>query len=51
MSGRLELDEWVATDGTKRSRHYVIGERIEFLARPRSNDPGTPQGDPAREAA
>jgi single-strand DNA-binding protein len=40
VSGRLELDEWDAKDGSgKRSRLYVIGERIQFLARPgRDND-------------
>ncbi len=31
ISGRLELDEWEAKDGSKRSRVYVIGERIQFL--------------------
>ena len=30
--GRLELDEW-ESNGQKRSRLYVIGERVEFLGR------------------
>ena len=34
VTGRLELDEWEAKDGSgKRSRLYLIGERVEFLAR------------------
>jgi hypothetical protein len=33
VTGRLELDEWQARDGSNRSRVYVIGERIEFLGR------------------
>jgi single-strand DNA-binding protein len=31
--GRLELAEWQARDGSKRSRLYVIAERVEFLSR------------------
>ena len=31
VSGRLEHDEWQAGDGTKRQRHYVIAEAVEFL--------------------
>jgi single-strand DNA-binding protein len=33
LTGRLELAEWQAKDGSKRSRLYVIAERLEFLAR------------------
>ena len=47
ISGRLELDEWETDSGDKRSRLYVIGERIEFLARPRdesSNGSAEPVG-------
>lgn len=33
VSGRLELDQWEAQDGSKRSRLYVIAERVEFLGR------------------
>lgn len=38
VSGRLELDEWQSESGEKRSRLYVIGERVEFLARPRASE-------------
>jgi single-strand DNA-binding protein len=34
VSGRLELEEWEAEGGGKRSRHYVIAEWVEFLRRP-----------------
>jgi single-strand DNA-binding protein len=38
ITGRLELDEWEAKDGSgKRSRVYVIGERIQFLGRSSRN--------------
>jgi single-strand DNA-binding protein len=32
VSGRLELDEWQAHEGTKRSRLYVIAQRVQFLS-------------------
>ena len=32
ISGRLELDEWTAGDGTKRQRHHVVAEGVEFLS-------------------
>jgi single-strand DNA-binding protein len=31
ISGRLELDQWKADDGTNRSRLYVIAQSVEFL--------------------
>ena len=40
VTGRLELDEWEAKDGSKRSRLYVIGERVQFLARGARDDNG-----------
>lgn len=40
VSGRLELDEWEAAGGSKRSRLYIIAQRIEFLGqRPREDAP------------
>ena len=35
VSGRLELDEWEGEGGERRSRHKVIADEVEFLARPR----------------
>jgi len=35
VSGRLELDEWETEGGERRSRHKVIADEVEFLARPR----------------
>lgn len=48
--GRLAHAEWLAEDGTKRSRLYVIAERVEFLQRPRNSKegasgPDTPQAN------
>lgn len=34
VDGSLALNEWEAEDGSKRSRHFVIG-RVEFLNPPR----------------
>jgi single-strand DNA-binding protein len=31
ISGRLELDEWEAEDGSKRSQLYVIAQSVQFL--------------------
>lgn len=31
VEGRLQFDQWVAQDGTKRSRHRVIVENFQFL--------------------
>jgi single-strand DNA-binding protein len=31
ISGRLELDQWKADDGAKRSRLYVIAQSVLFL--------------------
>ena len=36
IEGRLELDRWEADDGSKRSRLYVIANRVEFLRNKRS---------------
>jgi single-strand DNA-binding protein len=46
VTGRLELDEWEAEGGGKRSRLYVIGERVKFLRKPAQ--PGS-QEQPAEE--
>lgn len=44
VSGRLELDEWEAQDGTTRRRHKVIGEDVEFLDyKPAADDTETPE--------
>ena len=31
IDGRLELSQWVADDGTNRSKHEVIAQEVEFL--------------------
>ncbi len=39
VSGRLELDEWRAEDGSPRQRHHVIADEVEFLGpRPQNSD-------------
>ena len=31
VSGRLRYSEWQAEDGSKRSRHSIVAQRVEFL--------------------
>ena len=46
VEGRLELDEWEAK-GQKRSRLYIVGERVEFIDWPApeagAGEPGMPE--------
>ena len=50
VTGRLELDEWEAKDGSgKRSRLYLIGERVEFLARSARNGDQSEQEPPPHQ--
>jgi single-strand DNA-binding protein len=44
VDGRLEHQNWVAQDGTKRERYEVIAERVEFLGSPRDNEGGDAGG-------
>ena len=50
VSGRLLYREWEAEDGSKRSKHSVIG-RVEFLAKAQGSgngsEPETAQPEPA----
>jgi single-strand DNA-binding protein len=42
VNGRLELEEWEASDGSPRRRHKIVAEQVEFL------DPASrPSGEPA----
>jgi single-strand DNA-binding protein len=38
VSGRLELDEWEAEDGSRRQRHKVVADEVEFLGGRRQDD-------------
>jgi single-strand DNA-binding protein len=52
VSGRLELDEWHADGGSKRSRLYVIAQRVQFLAgKPAAEQPATVAGHDGGEQA
>ena len=31
VTGRIAHDQWQAEDGSKRQRHYVVADNIEFL--------------------
>ncbi len=59
IEGRLQLQQWVAKDGTKRSKHMVIVEQFQFIDgrredgggdRPMHQAPGEPESTPAPAA-
>jgi single-strand DNA-binding protein len=54
VEGRLELDEWEAK-GHKRSRLYIVGERVEFIDWPApeaaAGEEPAPEAEPEEEAA
>lgn len=45
ITGRLELDEWKADDGTRRQRHKIVARDVEFLDRPRDDAAPEPATD------
>ena len=44
INGRLEYSEWETEDGSKRSKHEVVANDVEFLAKAKA-----PSEDPAGE--
>jgi single-strand DNA-binding protein len=36
ISGKLQMEQWTAKDGTKRSKHTVRAIEVQFLSRPGS---------------
>ena len=40
VSGRLEHDQWEAEDGSRRQRHKVVADEVEFLGRRPDADDG-----------
>jgi len=44
VTGRLEYRQWEANDGSPRSKHEVIANQVDFLAKPAgSNGSAAPQ--------
>ena len=37
VSGRLSYQQWDADDGSKRSKHEVVANQVDFLSRPAGN--------------
>jgi single-strand DNA-binding protein len=50
VTGRLVYREWEADDGTRRSRHHIVG-RVQFGGRPDNGDQPADTGDTSEEAA
>ena len=40
VSGRLDYSEWRAKDGSPRSKHEVVADRVEFLDSPKDRGAG-----------
>ena len=36
--GRIAQDEWVAKDGTKRSKHFVVAHNVQFASAPQEGE-------------
>lgn len=50
IEGRLELDQW-ESKGQKRSRLYIVGERVEFIDRPTDEPASETEAEPVAQAA
>jgi single-strand DNA-binding protein len=53
VAGRLEYGEWKAQDGSRRSKHEVIVEQVDFLSprstlAPRGSEPQHEEPAPAQ---
>lgn len=48
IEGRLELDQW-ESKGQKRSRLYIVGERVEFIDKPTDEPAEAAAEEPAAE--
>jgi len=46
IEGRLHLDNWTAQDGSKRSKHSVTVESVQFLGAPQQQGPPAQQTYP-----
>ncbi len=43
VTGRLEYRQWEGQDGSPHSKHEVVANQIDFLAKPASNGTAEPQ--------
>jgi len=41
VEGRLKLDTWQEQDGTKRSKHFIVADRVTFLGAGAQSEDGT----------
>lgn len=46
VSGRLEYRQWEANDGSAHSKHEIIANQVEFLAKPAANGNGAAEAQP-----
>lgn len=47
VTGRLEYRQWEGNDGSPHSKHEIIANQVEFLAKPAGNGNGTSEPQPA----
>ena len=50
VTGRLVYREWEADDGTRRSRHHIVG-RVQFGGRPDNAEPSASDEDNGDDAS
>lgn len=48
IEGRLVLDQWTATDGSKRSKHSIAVESLQMLGGRDNPQPQQPQSQPSQ---
>lgn len=51
IEGRLKMDTWTTSDGQKRSKLRVVGERMQLLGSPRSTEGEASPASASRGAA
>ncbi len=49
VTGRIEFRQWKAEDGSPRSKHHIIANQVQFLAKPAGNgsapEPAAAEGE------
>lgn len=46
VAGRLEYRQWEANDGSAHSKHEIIANQVEFLAKPAASGNGAAEAQP-----
>ena len=49
VNGRLEYSEWETEDASKRSKHEIVANDVEFLAKAKTDTTASTEAEPAGE--